>query len=77
MEVPMHLRNAPTKLMKEQGYSEGYRYPHDEPDAFSPGVQYLPDDLKQSVFYEPTDRGLEKKIKEKLNYLRTLNKSTS
>ena len=69
--VPMRLRNAPTKLMKNLGYGSGYRYAHDEPDAYAAGETYLPDDMTPQRFYTPTDRGLEAKIREKLDYLRT------
>jgi putative ATPase len=64
--VPMRLRNAPTKLMKELGYGKGYRYAHDEPDAFAAGERYLPDDMPDVRFYHPTDRGLELRIGERL-----------
>lgn len=74
LEVPYHLRNAPTKLMKEEGYHKGYRYAHNEPNAFAAGETYLPEALVESTFYEPVERGLEIKIGEKLNYLRQLNK---
>lgn len=78
LEVPIHLRNAPTKLMKEQGYGEAYRYSHNEPHAYSAGQTYLPDELIQALgptpFYEPTDRGLESKIAEKLAFFRQLDK---
>jgi putative ATPase len=70
LEVPMHIRNAPTKLMKELGYGAGYRYDHDEPDAHAAGQQFLPDRLKGRVFYEPTERGLEAKIAERLRQRR-------
>jgi len=73
LEVPYHLRNAPTKLMKEEGYHEGYRYAHNEPNAFAAGETYLPEALIGSTYYEPVERGLEIKIAEKLNYLRQLN----
>jgi len=73
-EVPMHLRNAPTTLLKDEGYGAGYRYAHDEPGAFAVGVQYFPDDITPTQFYEPTDRGLEGAIKEKLDRLRALNR---
>ena len=63
-EVPVHLRNAPTGLMKHLGYGREYQYPHDFDGAHVSGVQYLPDELKGSVFYEPSDRGLEGKIAE-------------
>lgn len=71
--VPMHLRNAPTKLMKELGYHEGYRYAHDEPGAFAAGEVYLPEGLEGKKWYHPTDRGLEQKIGEKLAQLQQLN----
>ncbi|MGB1702336.1 MAG: replication-associated recombination protein A [Cycloclasticus sp.] len=74
LDVPYQLRNAPTKLMKDEGYHAGYRYAHNEPDAFAAGETYLPAPLIGSNFYEPVDRGLEIKIGEKLNYLRELNK---
>ena len=70
LEVPMHLRNAPTKLMKEIGYGEGYRYDHDEINAHAQGQQFLPDRLKDKLFYQPTERGLEAKIAERLRGLR-------
>ena len=73
-EVPMHLRNAPTALLKDEGYGAGYRYAHDEPSAFAAGVQYFPDDVTPTQFYEPTDRGLEVAIKEKLDRLRAMNR---
>ncbi|TAL78814.1 MAG: replication-associated recombination protein A [Burkholderiaceae bacterium] len=71
--VPMHLRNAPTKLMKELGHGKAYRYAHDEPNGYAAGEHYFPDGL-QTRFYYPTDRGLEGKIAEKLAYLRALDK---
>jgi putative ATPase len=71
--VPMHLRNAPTKLMKELDYGKGYRYAHDEADGFAAGEQYLPDGMKDALFYEPVERGLEIKIADKLRTLRKLN----
>ena len=70
--VPVHLRNAPTKLMKNLGYGGGYRYAHDEENAYAAGVQYLPDGLENKRWYEPTERGLEGKIRDKLNALREL-----
>ena len=73
-EVPMYLRNAPTTLLKDEGYGAGYRYAHDEPHAFAAGVRYFPDDVAPAQFYQPTDRGLEGAIKEKLDRLRTLNR---
>jgi putative ATPase len=69
--VPLRLRNAPTRLMKGMGYGKGYRYAHDEADAYAPGERYLPDDMPDVEFYRPTDRGLEARIGEKLGALRT------
>ena len=71
-EVPLHLRNAPTKLMKELGYGHAYRYAHDEPEAYAAGERYFPDDIEAQQFYTPTPRGLEGKIAEKLAHLRKL-----
>lgn len=71
-DVPMHLRNAPSKLMKAQGFGEGYRYAHDEPDAYAAGESYLPEALHGEHFYQPVDRGLERKIAEKMRYLQQL-----
>ncbi|MDD3529153.1 MAG: replication-associated recombination protein A [Gallionellaceae bacterium] len=72
-EVPVHLRNAPTKLMKELGYGRAYRYAHDEPEAYAAGETYFPDDLvRPPHFYAPTPRGLEGRIAEKLAHLRQL-----
>ena len=70
--VPEHLRNAPTKLMKELGYGKLYRYAHDEPDAYAAGETYLPDVMPPPHWYEPTPRGLEAKISDKLAYLQSL-----
>lgn len=72
LEVPLHLRNAPTKLMKNLGYGKNYRYAHDEPDAYAAGENYFPEDLPKQRYYYPVDRGLEIKIKEKLEKLRKL-----
>ncbi len=72
--VPLHLRNAPTKLMKALDYGKEYRYAHNEPDAYAAGESYLPDDMPAVHFYEPTPRGLEGKISEKLAHLRELDK---
>ena len=68
--VPLRLRNAPTKLMKGLGYGKGYRYAHDEEGAYAAGEHYLPDDMTPQNFYTPTDRGLEGRIREKLERLR-------
>lgn len=75
-DVPLHLRNAPTKLMKELDYGADYRYAHNEPGAFAPGENYFPEKLQNTRYYFPTDRGLEQKISEKLNHLRTLNENS-
>ena len=72
--VPLHLRNAPTKLMKSLDYGKEYRYAHNEPEAYAAGVDYFPDDLVPPQFYIPTPRGLEGKITEKLAHLRELDK---
>jgi putative ATPase len=64
--VPLRLRNAPTRLMKHLGFGKGYRYAHDEEDAYAAGERYLPDDMPSVTFYEPTDRGLEARIRERL-----------
>src|SRR5437899_3191911 len=70
--VPAHLRNAPTKLMKDLSYGRDYRYAHDEPDAYAVGENYFPEGMPDVKWYEPTDRGLEAKIAERLAYLRSL-----
>jgi putative ATPase len=70
LDVPLRFRNAPTKLMKELGYGEGYRYAHDEPDAFVKGERYFPDDMPDRRYYRPTPRGLEIKIAEALARIR-------
>lgn len=75
-EVPVHLRNAPTKLMKELGYGHEYRYAHDEPHAYAAGETYMPDGLAEPDFYQPVPRGLEIKIGEKLAWLKTLDEDT-
>ncbi|MGN8199237.1 replication-associated recombination protein A [Salinisphaera sp. RV14] len=72
LEVPMHIRNAPTRLMKDLGYSEGYRYAHNETEAYAAGETYLPEALVGTRYYEPAPRGLEIKIGEKLRRLREL-----
>jgi putative ATPase len=68
--VPMHLRNAPTGMMKKQGFGDGYRYAHDEVNAYAAGENYLPEEIKDKVYYHPVERGLEIKIAEKMRYLR-------
>jgi putative ATPase len=70
LEVPLRLRNAPTRLMKELGHGSGYRYAHDEPQAFAHGERYLPDDMPDRRYYHPTTRGLEQRIGEAMERLR-------
>lgn len=77
LEVPLHIRNAPTKLMKSLDYGKNYRYAHEEPEAYAAGEVYLPEKLQGRKYYFPVDRGLESKIKEKLEYLRNLDKVKS
>ena len=74
-DVPLHLRNAPTKLMENLNYGKNYRYAHNEPDAYAAGVKYFPNEMNPIKFYNPTNRGLEIKIKEKLDYLKSLDDS--
>ena len=74
-EVPLHLRNAPTKLMKELDYGTAYRYAHDEPEGYAAGEKYFPEALGERVYYRPVERGLEIKIGERLAYLRQLDKN--
>jgi putative ATPase len=73
-EVPVHMRNAPTKLMKELGYGMEYRYAHNEPDAYAAGETYFPEETGEPQYYYPVNRGLEIKIAEKLARLRELDK---
>ena len=72
LEVPLHLRNAPTHLMKRLDYGKEYRYAHDEPEAYAAGEDYLPEGMPDVQWYVPTPRGLEQKITEKLQRLREL-----
>lgn len=74
--VPLHLRNAPTKLMKAEGYGKAYRYDHDEPGAFAKGQTYFPKELGEKRYYYPVNRGLEIKIREKLEQLRAASLSS-
>ena len=76
-EVPMHLRNAPTSLMKDLEYGKDYRYAHNEEGGYAAGERYMPDELEEKQYYFPTDRGLEKKIAEKLDFLRAQDRSYS
>jgi putative ATPase len=71
--VPMHLRNAPTQLMKQLDYGKGYRYAHDEADGFAAGERYLPEGMAEPGFYRPVQRGLEIKIADKLRSLKERN----
>lgn len=71
-QVPVHLRNAPTKLMKDLGYGHDYRYAHDEPHAYAAGETYLPEGMQEPGWYQPTTRGMETKIAEKLAFLKNL-----
>jgi putative ATPase len=74
LEVPAHLRNAPTDLMKSLGHGKGYRYAHDEPDGYAAGACYFPDDMEPVTYYHPVPRGLEQRIAEKLERLREANR---
>ena len=75
-QVPAHLRNAPTQLMKDLGHGRAYRYAHDEPHAYAAGESYLPDGMQEPSWYQPTDRGLEAKIAEKMAFLRRLDQQS-
>ncbi|PKL94624.1 MAG: recombination factor protein RarA, partial [Gammaproteobacteria bacterium HGW-Gammaproteobacteria-9] len=75
-EVPLHLRNAPTKLMKELGYGNEYRYAHDEPDAYAAGEDYFPEAMEPRRYYHPAPRGLESKIRDKLEHLARLDRES-
>ncbi len=76
-DVPLHLRNAPTKLMKNMDYGAEYRYAHDEPGAYAAGENYLPEDIAAARYYQPVERGLELKIQEKLAHFRALDKQSN
>jgi putative ATPase len=75
LEVPPHLRNAATALMRHLGYGKDYRYAHDEPDAYAAGETYLPEELADRTYYQPVARGLEIKIAEKLAHLKSLDQN--
>ena len=75
--VPLHIRNAPTRLMKNLGYGKGYRYAHDEEDAYAASENYLPEGMPKVSFYRPTERGLEAKISEKMAHLRQLDRAAA
>jgi putative ATPase len=77
LDVPVHLRNAPTKLMKQLGYGHEYRYAHEEPEAYAAGESYFPDDMDQPQYYFPVPRGLETKIAEKMEYLKSLDEKAT
>lgn len=77
LEVPLHLRNAPTKLMQNLGYGEEYRYAHDEPEGYAAGEDYFPESIEPRRYYQPVERGLEIKISQKLQYLRQLDEHSS
>jgi putative ATPase len=77
LEVPLHIRNAPTKLMQELNYGKNYRYAHDEENAYAIGEKYFPEPMGEREYYHPVNRGLEIKIAEKLSQLRALNKKTT
>lgn len=76
LEVPLHIRNAPTTLMKDLGYGSEYQYAHDHQDAFVPGESYVPESVSQDTFYEPVERGMEIQISEKLRKLREANQNS-
>ncbi len=73
-EVPLHLRNAPTELMRKLGHGARYRYPHDEPEAYAVGEHYFPQEMPDRRYYRPTERGIEKRIAERLRHLAELNR---
>lgn len=77
LDVPFHLKNATSSITRELGHGDEYRYAHNEPNAFAAGECYLPLEIAETQLYEPTDRGLEKQLKEKLNYLNTLNRNSN
>lgn len=77
LEVPVHLRNAPTGLARQLGHGQEYRYPHDEPEGFAAGQTYLPEGLQDQPYYAPVDRGTESRIRERLKFLREMNSRRS
>ncbi|MEP2616924.1 MAG: recombination factor protein RarA, partial [Marinomonas sp.] len=76
-EVPVHLRNAPTSLAKSMGHGDEYRYAHNEEYAYAAGENYMPEELAEMRYYQPTDRGLEKKIADKLDWLSKLDEESA
>jgi putative ATPase len=77
LDVPFHLKNATSSITKDLGHGDEYRYAHNEPNAFAAGECYFPSEISNTQLYEPTDRGLEKQLREKLNYLNTLNRNSN
>ena len=77
LEVPIHLRNAPTRLMKELGHGKAYRYAHDEPEGYAAGEHYFPDNMSAQRYYHPVNRGLEIRIRERLDHLRGLDRGAA
>ena len=77
LEVPMHLRNAPTRMMKDLGYGANYRYAHDEQDGYAHGENYFPSGMERKHYYKPVERGVEKRIKEYMEKLRRHDKSAA
>jgi len=77
LAVPLHLRNAPTKVQRDEGYGAAYRYPHDEPHAHAAGESYFPPELECRRYYHPVDRGLEQRIAQRLDYLRELDETST
>lgn len=77
LEVPLHLRNAPSELMRDAGYASGYRYPHDEPEAYAAGVRYVPEGMPQTRYYQPGPRGLEARIAERMARWREMDRAAS
>ncbi len=75
LEVPVHLRNAPTGLMEKLGHGRHYRYAHDEPEGYAAGERYFPDQMDERRYYSPSDRGLEARIAERLAHLRALDRA--
>jgi putative ATPase len=75
--VPLHIRNAPTRLMKDLGYGKGYRYAHGEEGAYAAGERYLPDGMSEPGWYRPTERGLEAKIRARMEELRALDRAAA
>lgn len=73
-KVPLHLRNAPTALLKKMGYGQAYQYPHDVPDGYIPDIHYFPENMPKRTYYQPSDRGLEHRIRERLHQLAALSK---